>query len=203
MSTITVRSLDEAVKMVAKTAEDILRVTRDPVLGKQLAILATAGAKQHFVDGVSPDGTPWAPLRLRAGKPLRDTGVLMAATTARAEQSASGVAIALSNNRVQARLHNEGGTVTPKRAKYLAVPLTDTARKAGSPRQMVLFPRFRKGGRAGVLVDKKGVAQFALVKSVVIPQRRFLGFSEKTVKKMEDAVLARARAIVKGGSGNG
>lgn len=202
MSTITVRSLDEAVRAVAKTAEEILRVARDPVLGKQLAVLATAGAKQHFVDGVSPEGTPWAPLRLRAGKPLRDTGILMAATTARAEQSASGVAIALSNNRVQARIHNEGGTVTPKKAKYLAVPLTDAARRVSGPRQMVLFPRFRRGGQAGVLVDRRGVAQFALVKSVVIPQRRFLGFSEKTIKKMEDAILARTHAIVRG-SGNG
>lgn len=75
-----------------------------------------------------------------------------------------------------AAIHEYGGVITPKNAKYLAIPLTEAARAhAGGPRSYPgqLTPRFNKGS-AGSLVDEQGVAQFALVRSVTIPARPYL-----------------------------
>jgi hypothetical protein len=69
-----------------------------------------------------------------------------------------------------ARIHEFGGTILPKRGKFLAIPLGPVLTAAGvargGPRQ---YPGLRLNGR--LLVDADGKAFFLLVRSVRIPAR--------------------------------
>lgn len=71
-----------------------------------------------FRAGRSPYGQAWAPLKLRAGQPLRDTGALQRSIT----MSATGNEVVIGTNRVGARVHQFGATIVPVRAKVLAFP---------------------------------------------------------------------------------
>lgn len=73
-----------------------------------------------------------------------------------------------------ATIHEFGGTITPKNAKYLAIPLTDAARAAITPLNFPGRLRPIMRGGSGVLVDQAGEAQYALRKSVSIPARPYL-----------------------------
>jgi len=97
-------------------------------------------------------------------------------------------------NVIYATIHEYGGTITPKQAQFLAVPLTGEAKNARSPRRMPgLTVRISKGGKSGVLLAGD-VAQYALVKSVKIPARPYVrpAFDQKAeeaVKTVGNAVL--------------
>jgi phage gpG-like protein len=96
-----------------------------------------ADIKSRFSSGTAPDGTPWPPIkgRLRGGdKPLLDTGTLRASIWGRPETDG---ATAGTNDRRAPLLHF-GGTVVPKTAQFLSLPLTREAMRSGSPRN---FPR--------------------------------------------------------------
>lgn len=146
-----------------------------------VAQMAVSDVKKNFAGGHAPNGAPWKALahgRPSGGsaKPLRDKGLLMASVTGRAITDG----VAVGSNLAYARLHNEGGTVTAKRTKFLAIPLTKEVSRAGSPRRFPskLVSVIGKGGKSGVLIDPvKNVAHYALTKSVRIPKREFLGFS--------------------------
>lgn len=62
--------------------------------------------------GVDPWGTPWLPLKLRKGQPLRDTGRL--ANSVSAQASADDVVVG--TNVRYAATHQFGATITPKKA---------------------------------------------------------------------------------------
>ena len=82
-----------------------------------------------------------------------------------------------------------GGTITPKRAKRLSIPLTAAAYAAGSAS---LFPE-KLHRRGGALVDAAGVAQYALAASVThAPDPR--AWPEQA--KLEKRLLERAKAIL-------
>lgn len=159
--------------------------------------LAVAGVRAGVYAGTSPDGTPFAPLRHPGGKPLLNTAVMAQGVTAKMQ----GDELTLRSTAPQASLQHFGGTVTPTRGQFLAVPLTAEARRAGSPRA---FPRpldfRRKGGprakgRPGVMLDDAGTAQYALVKSVTLPPRPWLGFSAETAEDLGDELTRRYAAF--------
>lgn len=87
-----------------------------------------------------------------------------------------------------ARVHEYGMTITPKRAKFLTIPLIPAAKGKRAREFSDLFPLGLEDGN-GVLARDKGngeiEAVFALVKSVKIPERSFLrtGF-DKNVDRM-------------------
>lgn len=101
-----------------------------------------------------------------------------------------------------ARVHEYGMTITPKRAKFLTIPLIPAAKGKRAGDFNDLFPMGLDKGGNGVLARDKGngeiEAVFALVKSVKIPERSFLrtGFDKnigKITTKIEnllDDVLA-------------
>lgn len=71
-----------------------------------------------------------------------------------------------------ARIHEYGGTITPKRARALSVPLNDIADKVSSPREMPNLVMIKPHGSEPLLVDKNsGMPMFSLQKSVTIPKR--------------------------------
>ncbi|RPI63877.1 MAG: hypothetical protein EHM48_01745 [Planctomycetaceae bacterium] len=78
-------------------------------------------------------------------------------------------------NVIYAAIHEFGGTITPSRARFLAIPLTEQAKKAGSPTRFSgnLHPQGMSAA-GGVLIDESGTAQYALKLSVRIPARPYM-----------------------------
>ena len=164
--------------------------------------LALTDQRRRFSTGTAPDGSKWLPLGHPrpngGGLPLRDFGALGASVVARTEPNA----VIVGTNLIYAGVHQWGATITPKSGKFLSIPLTVEAKRWGSPRfprpfPRPLFPLFRKGANRGVLaefVSGRLVAQYALVRSVVIPARPFLGYSPQFISELGDLwseVLAR------------
>ncbi len=180
---------------IAEIAAAVDIPTQNQQLHKVLQQLALSGVHDHFVQSKDPDGKPWPPLahpRPQGGDvPLRNTGLLMASVTSTTQANADSLLVVVQSNRQGARLMNEGGTVTAKRGKFLAIPLTVVAARVDSPRNFPGALTFvgRPGGKTGALVDEAGESQYALVHSVLVPARRFLGFSAKTIDRMVRAVV--------------
>lgn len=134
-------------------------------------------------------GVPLSPATV-AGKgsslPLVDTGRYLASVNVRYGRDYA----AWGSNDKRARLLHEGGTVTPKTARFLAFPPDRAARRLvrryGSPRDAVaglradgvrVWTRVNAAGTAGVVLyarAKGGEGRVLLVlkKSVTVPPRR-------------------------------
>lgn len=169
---------------------------------REVEVLVLGAIRKGITDGVSPSGSPFKPLshgRPSGGsKPLLDRGILRASVSVHAGPQG----LVLRSNAPGARLHQHGGTVVPKRAKALAIPVTREAARAGSPRA---FPRplfvLKKAGdpRGGVLAERperggRPVVHYLLRRSVTVPARPFLGISKDTAT-MIGKVLSRRLAL--------
>jgi HK97 gp10 family phage protein len=107
------------------------------------------------------------------------------------EKASTRARIAIGTDLVYAAIHEFGGIITPKTAKYLAIPVNGAT---GSPRDRDDL-KLRKSARGNlVLVDESGV-QFVLKESVYIPAQPFLrpAVDENVDKIVEEvsAVLAQ------------
>lgn len=90
------------------------------------------------------------------------------------KRSSSYAEVAIGTDLESAPIHEFGGTITPKTAKFLAIPVTEEAQQYVSP---LNFPRelhFVLGKTGGVLMDENDTAHFVLKKSVTIPARPYL-----------------------------
>lgn len=201
MNSISVDDLKRQVSSTVtnKAVEEVIDRTT-----KVIQILSVAGVKEHFQTSTSPEGRPWAKLvRPRVGggdKPLLDKGLLQNSVSARL----TGKDIVLIASHAAANLHQYGGTVKAK-GKMLAIPMTPEAKRIGSPRKNK-FPRplqvMVSDRRNVFLVERQGnklTFHYILKKSVTVPARPFLGFSEKTLTKIE-AILANRLMDVVGGA---
>jgi phage virion morphogenesis protein len=166
---------------------------------KQIAQVLVSDSRRRFQTATDPGGRPWKPLKHRrpngGDKPLRDTGVLRNSITG--EATATGAVVF--SNLPYARLHEYGGTVRPKRSKYLAIPLTRDAKRTGSPRRFrvkLSFRPFKRKGTGGVLFVRRAgttIDHYLLVKSVTIPARPFLSPSDAALKLI-DGIVSDATA---------
>lgn len=169
---------------------------------RQLEVIAVSGAKDHFIKSVDPDGKPLLPLAHPrpngGGRVLRDKGLLMASLSASTDQNG----LTLKESHPAANLHDKGGTIRPKSAKRLAIPITREAKRAGSPRNNFPRPLFIVGANTGTgtlyLGESTGkgkraklVIHYVLVRQVTIPQRRTVGFSRETIDKMVRVLFDR------------
>jgi phage gpG-like protein len=166
---------------------------------KSCARLMLSDVKNNFNESHDPDGQPWAPLahpRPSGGaKPLQDTGLLRASFSSRVGATTAIVG----SNKVGVNLHQMGGTIVPRRAVYLAIPLTRAAQRAGSPRRFPGLLHAVIGLRGGVMLDEKGEAQYALTKGPIrIPARPMVGFGARLLMRL-DALWAGFLARVAGG----
>jgi phage gpG-like protein len=177
---------------------------------KTIGRLGVADMRSKMAQGISPDGRPYRPLahgRVGQGgataRPLRQSGALMASINYRVNAQE----VTWGSSLLYASLHQEGGTIRPRVAKWLAIPLTAQASRAGSPRRFSgpLAPIIGKSKRSGVMVDQRGHAQYALVKEVRIPARRFIGISEDLLDQVDDllseALAAKLIAAIEGKKG--
>lgn len=143
-------------------------------------------------------GPGWPPVR-RGGSPLIDTQ--------RLRQSISYVAsnqdVVIGSRLPYAGIHNRGGTVRPRKGKYLAIPLVPplnpTEGREGNPRK---FPNtFVKRSKAGNLLifrrNGKGIEPiFLLVTSSRIKRRPYLIWKRENLE-----IIARRWATYVGDGG--
>ena len=133
------------------------------------ALRAGLSAAANVVEGA-------AKLNVRA-QDLIDTGNLLNSIQATEPEVSGGSGeVLITVGAEYGRIQEWGGTIVPREAKALAVPLTEGARKVGSPRGYPgkLEVRWRPASSKGVLVDEQGVAQYALVRQVTIPARPYM-----------------------------
>lgn len=161
----------------------------DARTGAEVVQILVSDVKRRFLTGTAPDGQKWRPLkyaRPRGGnQPLRDTGRLMNSFVGRV----AGDAVVVGTAHPAAALHQSGGVVRPKKGKFLAVPLTKEAVRAGSPRRLkgsAKVPLFARK------VGGKWVGHFLLVKKAAVPARPFLGPSPEAVRAVGVALLDAA-----------
>lgn len=158
---------------------------------KVIAAMSVADCKRNIAEQHAPDGTPYIPLAhgrpggVGSPIPLKDTGLLINSIQGRATPTD----VIVSSNMAYAGVHQFGAVLTPKRAKFLCIPITKMARMAGSPRRFPgkLSPRVNKAKTKGVLIERIGsidVVHYVMVRSVVVPARPFLGFSPKLITRI-------------------
>lgn len=165
-----------------------------------------------------PPGKAWAPPKMRRGKPLRDTGRLLASVAWRASASDAVIGTPLR----YAPTQHKGATIVPTGGKkWLAIPLspplTESQRQTSKPRDFAgafvlihgpegpgLYRKSRQvtassvvsGGASKYRRSSKGVERiFMFVKSVRIPARPFLVWTSRAVKdigKLWEAMIAKA-----------
>jgi phage virion morphogenesis protein len=105
-----------------------------------------SGTVQRFKDEQDPEGKAWAPVA-RPGKILTDTARLRNSI----DYAIAGDTILAGSNAMYALIHQKGGTITPKKGKYL---------------------KFKVGGKGG-----KG-GNWISAKQVTIKARPYLGISK-------------------------
>ena len=163
----------------------------EPAL-KACKIVVMSAVAKNFQQGRGPGGESWAPLKWRSGKPLYDKGLLMASVTGSGQGGVLRIdetTLIVGTNLDYAATHQYGAVITPVGAKALAVPVTAEARHSGGPRRMgglhIVWP---KGRPSWTLRDDTGNVQFALVKSVTIPARPFLGWNNEMADECAEIV---------------
>jgi len=160
-------------------------------LMRAIGILSVSGAKEGFTTQTAPDGTPWLKLKHPrpdgGGQVLSDKGLLKNSIQVRTFKER----IELYASHPAANVFQYGAEIRPVRGKALAIPLTREAKRIGSPRQnrfpRKLFILKTKRGKAFLVEKDKGelVWHYILVRGVRIEKREFLGWSEKTLVKIE------------------
>lgn len=115
--------------------------------------------------------------------------------------SGGGAMAIVTSNVPYARIHETGGTITPKRAQALAIPLNARARAAGTRGVPGMFAA--KGVLATRGAGGKLVPQFALKRSVTIPARGYLtkaakAASEVIGKRVADQIRQQIKKAVGG-----
>jgi phage gpG-like protein len=169
-----------------------------------IRVRAVSGVKKHFVRQEGPDGVPWPAMKSPrpdgGNKLLRDKGLLFGSVAGRVTDR--GIEVFASHP--AANVHQFGATITAKRGKYLAIPVTKEAKRIGSPR-LNKFPRplFVMHARNGLglylaerLQDGTLVVHYILRRSVTVPARPFIGFSAETLEAFEKIIASRAERIL-------
>ena len=96
-----------------------------------------------------------------------------------------------------ARIHEEGGVIVPRKAKWLTIPVGPAKTKAGVARggarsfkSLMFMPDFKDPQKAYLIHRFSGALFFILVKRVVIPKRPFLKPSIEEAAELLPAALA-------------
>jgi len=105
------------------------------------------------------------------------------------EKGSTSAKIGMGTDLEYAAIHEFGGIITPKTAKYLAIPINGAT---GSPRDRDDLSLRKTGGGNLVLVDESGV-QFVLKQSVYIPAQPFL---RPAMDENVDRIMAEVSAVL-------
>jgi len=186
--------------VIVETLDALGRRMGDPALVDLVGSAAVAQVQKNVERG------PWAPnaALTQAVKgnaiPLRDSGALLASFHHRVERDAA----IIGTTHVAAEMLHNGGTITPKRTRFLAIPAGRETR--AFMRQYGLTPRAciegMKAAGYAVWVSKSTVlarkgktgkvrALFFLRRSVEIPARPFFRLPETSVRILERVAARR------------
>lgn len=204
-ASIDFKDLLEPVKVFARMEQTLANMT--PAMA-EVALTMKSQVGRTFQRQRDPiGGSPWKALSKLTlnnrpgggggGKPLRDTGRLLQSLIA-ANPITTANSARIGTNLIYARIQNDGGTIRPVKSKYLAIPLDREADAAGGARQY--FDKLKNNRTKvkrlrwpflGVLDIKtaKFTPKFVLVASVMIPQRRYLGFGQEYQDEIIEIVL--------------
>ena len=165
-------------KEIARRLEATVELTADVVL--QAALLVEGGVRQEIVKRLDKD----------------PTGALARSVTTTLASPTPPLRATVLIDRIYAEIQDQGGTIVPRRAKKLAVPLPALPRsmRGKSPRDWgpgELSLRVSKRGSA-VLVDRAGRALYALVDRVVIPGTGYVAAGIEAAMPEIEALLAGA-----------
>jgi phage gpG-like protein len=166
----------------------------------------------------------WAPLKLRAGKILRDKGTLMN-SMGPMKMSGKGIRplygqgtivrygadrVTIGTSLAKARLLNDGGVITPKKGKLLWIPLP----KGKSQNEQVKLAK-KKAGRKGrgslgtlrgggwsseggaPIVRLKNGKWFMLAKKVTIPARPFDTWTKEDEDELKSALTEEVARVLR------
>lgn len=107
-----------------------------------------------------------------------------------------------------ANIHEDGGVITPKKAKYLTIPLEAALTRAGVPKKASArdwantFIRKSKGGNLIIFQAAKSgkiIPLYVLKRSVSIPGRQYLS---RTVLQMRERFLMAMNGAIQRGIDN-
>lgn len=115
MADFTAQIDTKALKAIEKAMDDATRFR--PLLDR-IGRVMLADTRMNFRQGKGPGGTPWEPLRIRRGQPLRDTGRLQNSIT----YAVSDTEVEIGTNVAYAAVHQSGATITPKNGPHLVFP---------------------------------------------------------------------------------
>jgi hypothetical protein len=160
-------------------------------------VMLAESARRRLIEGRAPDGTPH---QRRAGltqwstkgpRPGRDTGQLARSITSGGLSRKGGdLVLSWGSPLERLRWYEEGGTVRPKRARLLAVPLTRRAKRYSSPKkypEQLILIKGRKG-RFWLVQKPEGSGAwkfiYALIPKAVRPARPLLPPSPRDVASL-------------------
>lgn len=202
----------QVTKSVGELAKRLKSGSLEPTM-RRVSKYLVSSAVRKINGNIPPENAPITQEVKQGNKTLRDDGQLMASI---APQNGKDWAAAQTNKK-QAKILQEGGTVTAK-GKSLAIPASYQTRllmrryNAQKPRELIeamkadgynVF-RLKKegGGSTNILLAKKKrgepFALFILKKSVKIPARPYLYLDEADEKFVTNEVRKSVREILKG-----
>ena len=111
-------SLEQAQQEIQNIMDTVMLYQHRRPLFTRLGRVIHSDSRMNFRNQRSPDGTPWAPLRMRSGQILSDTGRLRNSLTYQVGNDE----VQVGTNVKYARTHQFGATIKPKKAKALAFP---------------------------------------------------------------------------------
>lgn len=163
---------------------------------RDIAAIGEATTRMRFRTGIDPDGRPWKVSNRVAesgGRTLTLDGHLGDSVSSRYGRRDATWGV----NRVYAALQQFGGTVVPRKSRYLSVPLTNKARVAGSPRNYEGKLVFLETEHGKFLYDPDSeTAQYVLLRKVTVPARPFLGLSRDDREDILDAIERRIDGLL-------
>lgn len=190
-------------------ANNLARVLRDRI-NKRLSRLAADGSDMtRVMRSIGLMIETEAKLNIRAGgtgpnkqsKGMIDSGALINSIFSEVQQKGPGLTNLLVGSKgvVYAAIHEFGGTIVPKRAKWLTLPLTKQARDMKARDfQDTFFLTSRRGNLfIARQVGDNIETLYLLRKQVNIPERPYL---RPAMVKVTGAALERFRALVRKGN---
>lgn len=202
----------QVTKSVGELAKRLRSGSLEPTM-RRVSKYLVSSAVRKINGNIPPENAPLTQEVKQGNKTLRDNGQLMASI---APQNGKDWAAAQTNKK-QAKILQEGGTITAK-GKSLAIPASYQTRllmrryNAQKPRELIeamkadgysVF-RLKKegGGSTNILLAKKKrgepFALFILKKSVKIPARPYLYLDEADEKFVTNEIRKSVREILKG-----
>lgn len=110
--------IDAKLEEVERALRDTGRPERITAALNALGRVLVTRIQLTFRRSTAPNGARWAPLKLRQGQPLRDTGRLLASITSKVQDRE----VVVGTNVQYARVHQFGAVIKPVRAKLLRFP---------------------------------------------------------------------------------